>query len=73
MCLGGVLWSGVSRMVCAGTKADATAIGFDEGPVTPESYKHLEQAGIDVRKNVLQKEAAAVLQQYGKTGMIYNR
>lgn len=27
MCLGGTFWSGVSRMVCAATKADAEAIG----------------------------------------------
>lgn len=30
MCLGATLWSGVSRMVCAATKEDAKAIGFDE-------------------------------------------
>ena len=31
MCLGATLWSGVSRIVCAATKADASKIGFDEG------------------------------------------
>ena len=31
MCLGGTLWSGVSKMVCSATKDDAEAIGFDEG------------------------------------------
>ena len=30
MCLGGTFWSGVSKMVCAATKADAESIGFDE-------------------------------------------
>jgi len=45
-------------MVCAATKADAEAIGFDEGPVFPESYDALERAGIKVRRNVLREEGA---------------
>mmetsp|Transcript_13506 Transcript_13506/g.20090 ORF Transcript_13506/g.20090 Transcript_13506/m.20090 type:complete len:247 (+) Transcript_13506:146-886(+) len=72
MCLGATLWSGVSRIVCAATKADAERIGFNEGPVFAESYKQLEEAGIQVTKLVLQKEAAAVLADYGKKGVIYN-
>eukprot|EP00980_Cylindrotheca_fusiformis_P009316 scaffold2044_cov206-Cylindrotheca_fusiformis.AAC.8 len=71
MCLGGTLWSGVSKMVCAATKKDAEAIGFNEGPVFPESYKALEEAGVKVVRNVLQKEGAAVLQKYGREGVIY--
>jgi len=73
MCLGGTLWSGVSRLVCSATKADAGAIGFDEGPVYDQSYEHLETAGIKVVRGVLQKEGAAVLKNYGETGVIYNR
>jgi tRNA(Arg) A34 adenosine deaminase TadA len=73
MCLGGTLWSGVSRLVCSATKQDALAIGFDEGPVTDESYEHLEQAGIKVVKGVLQKEGAEVLRNYAENGLIYNR
>jgi tRNA(Arg) A34 adenosine deaminase TadA len=72
MCLGGTLWSGVSKMVCAATKKDAESIGFNEGPVFPESYKALEEAGVKVVRNVLQKEGAAVLQKYGREGLIYN-
>eukprot|EP00563_Minutocellus_polymorphus_P019086 CAMPEP_0197719932 /NCGR_PEP_ID=MMETSP1434-20131217/3477_1 /TAXON_ID=265543 /ORGANISM="Minutocellus polymorphus, Strain CCMP3303" /LENGTH=237 /DNA_ID=CAMNT_0043304721 /DNA_START=37 /DNA_END=750 /DNA_ORIENTATION=- len=72
MCLGATLWSGVTRLVCGATKADASAIGFDEGPVFEESYKHLEEAGIEVTRRILQKEAAAVLENYGKIGVIYN-
>ena len=72
MCLGATLWSGVTRLVCGATKADASAIGFDEGPVFEESYKHLEEAGIEVKRRVLQKEAAAVLENYGRVGVIYN-
>ena len=74
MCLGASLWSGVSRVVCGATKDDACAIGFDEGPVFEESYQHLMNAGIDVRRCVMRKEAADVLQLYHKSGSdIYNR
>jgi len=72
MCLGATLWSGVSRIVCAATKADAESIGFNEGPVFEASYQHLKDAGIEVTKSVLQKEAAKVLQEYGSKGLIYN-
>lgn len=73
MCLGGTLWSGVSKLICAATKEDAGAIGFDEGPVFDHSYEHLEKAGIQVVRGILQSEGAAVLKKYGEKGMIYNR
>ncbi|KAL7532975.1 hypothetical protein ACHAXR_004975 [Thalassiosira sp. AJA248-18] len=73
MCLGATLWSGVSRMVCGATKADAQAIGFDEGPVFEQSYEHLERCGVVVTRNVLREEAAKVLRRYGNSGLIYNR
>mmetsp|Transcript_28539 Transcript_28539/g.63469 ORF Transcript_28539/g.63469 Transcript_28539/m.63469 type:complete len:238 (-) Transcript_28539:118-831(-) len=72
MCLGATLWSGVSRLVCAATKADALEIGFDEGPVYEKSYDHLKQAGIEVTRRVLEKEAGDVLREYGRVGVIYN-
>lgn len=73
MCLGGTLWSGVSTLACSATKQDASDIGFDEGPVNAESYKHLEDAGIRVVKKLLHKQGAKVLQRYGEVGVIYNR
>lgn len=74
MCLGATLWSGVSRIVCGASKSDAEAIGFDEGPVFPESYEHLKKAGIGVKKLVLQPEAAQVLNNYVNGGaLIYNK
>ena len=72
MCLGGVLWSGVSELVCSAAKADAEKIGFNEGPVFPESYRQLEEVGIKVKKEVKRTEGAAVLEKYGVTGVIYN-
>jgi hypothetical protein len=47
--------------------------GFDEGPVFPESYLHLEKSGIEVTKGILNHEANEVLQAYAKKGLIYNR
>lgn len=72
MCLGSALWSGVSKIACAATKDDAEAIGFNEGPVFPESYEALESAGCRVVRNVLREEGAAVLNRYGNVGVIYN-
>lgn len=73
MCLGGTLWSGVKRLVCAATADDARAIGFDEGPVYDSSYDYLKNAGVEVVRGVLRDQAKAVLDNYLKTGgAIYN-
>ncbi|MAD77318.1 MAG: tRNA-specific adenosine deaminase [Rheinheimera sp.] len=73
MCLGGTLWSGVKRLVCAATADDARAIGFDEGPVEASSYQYLTDAGIEVVRLVQRDEANAVLQLYANGGgEIYN-
>jgi len=71
MCLGGTLWSGVTELICSGAKADAEKIGFNEGPVFPESYQQLEAVGIKVKREVLRSKGAAVLEEYGRTGVIY--
>mmetsp|Transcript_15494 Transcript_15494/g.20176 ORF Transcript_15494/g.20176 Transcript_15494/m.20176 type:complete len:223 (+) Transcript_15494:47-715(+) len=71
MCLGGTFWALPAEMLCAATKSDAEAIGFDEGPVFPESYKALEAAGCKVKKEILQAEGAKVLNDYAKVGAIY--
>lgn len=73
MCLGGTLWSGVKRLVCAATADDARAIGFDEGPVYDSSYDYLKNAGVEVVKLIQRDAANAVLQQYFTGGgTIYN-
>jgi tRNA(Arg) A34 adenosine deaminase TadA len=74
MCLGATLWSGVGRLVYAASRADATALAFDEGPVFPESYAYLEQRGIRIDREIGRAEAAAVLRLYrDRGGLIYNR
>ena len=73
MCLGATLWSGVEKLVCGAMRTDARSLGFDEGPVFPESFRYLEQKGIEVVRGVLRKEAAAVLGAYrDRGGVIYN-
>jgi tRNA(Arg) A34 adenosine deaminase TadA len=72
MCLGGTLWSGMHEIWCSATKDDAEAIGFNEGPVFPESYEQLELAGCKVTRYLRREKGAKVLQKYGETGIIYN-
>jgi tRNA(Arg) A34 adenosine deaminase TadA len=73
MCLGATLWSGVRRLVCGASRSDATALSFDEGPVFPESWSYLERCGIQVAREVMRAEAAAVLELYRESGgAIYN-
>jgi tRNA(Arg) A34 adenosine deaminase TadA len=72
MCLGAVLWSGVRRVVCGATRDDAERVSFDEGPVFPESYRYLEARGITIERGVLREEARVVLDEYARSGEIYN-
>ncbi|NNG15465.1 MAG: nucleoside deaminase [Gemmatimonadales bacterium] len=73
MCLGAVLWSGVRRVLCGASRDDATRLGFDEGPVFPESYRYLEDRGITILRGVVRVEARTVLELYRERGgSIYN-
>ena len=72
MCLGATLWSGVRTLVCGATRADAEALGFDEGPVTDESYAYLEARGITVRRGVHRDAARSVFEDYrARGGRVY--
>lgn len=68
MCLGATLWSGVARLVTGATKADAEAIGYDEGPVVPESYLYLERKGVEVIRGIRGDEARALFALYQAAG-----
>jgi tRNA(Arg) A34 adenosine deaminase TadA len=73
MCLGGILWSGVRRVVMGALREDATTLRFEEGPVFPESYEYLERCGIEIVRGVLREDAKAVLDWYRhRGGPIYN-
>ncbi|HSQ32137.1 MAG TPA: nucleoside deaminase [Gemmatimonadaceae bacterium] len=74
MCLGATLWTGVKRVVCGAAREDVEALGFDEGPVFPASYRYLEDRGVTFVRHVLRAEARGVLQLYQEmSGPIYNR
>jgi len=54
-------------------RADAKALGFDEGPVFAESFRYIEERGIGILRGVLREEAAAVLRTYQDMGgVIYD-
>lgn len=73
MCLGAIHWSGVRRLVCGATRDDAMASDFDEGPVFPESYRYMEERGIEIERGVLREEARQVLEEYrARGGPVYN-
>jgi tRNA(Arg) A34 adenosine deaminase TadA len=73
MCLGATLWSGVRRVVTAAAREDAARLGFEEGPVFPESYAYLEARGVRFTRDVLRAEARAVLEAYREQGgPVYN-
>jgi tRNA(Arg) A34 adenosine deaminase TadA len=73
MCLGAILWSGVQKVVSGAAREDATRLGFEEGPVFAESYRYLEDRGIEFVRCVLREEARSVLELYRQSGgLIYN-
>lgn len=73
MCLGAVHWSGVSRVLAGATREDAAEIGFDEGPVFPESIAYLERNGVEFVQGVAREAAREVLRRYvSLAGRVYN-
>jgi tRNA(Arg) A34 adenosine deaminase TadA len=74
MCLGAVLWSGITNLAYAATAADVTGIlGFDEGPLPAAWPAELKKRGIALQAEFLRAEAVAVLELYKKNrGTIYN-
>lgn len=73
MCLGAIPWSGVRRVLCGATKADAEQAGFDEGARDPNWAAALAQRGIELETGIERETARAVLLQYRDRGArIYN-
>jgi len=74
MCVGGIFWSGIKRIVYAATSEDVEQIiGFDEGPIHPNWTEELKARNICVEKNFLRDQAIEVLTLYSKNkGVIYN-
>jgi tRNA(Arg) A34 adenosine deaminase TadA len=73
MCMGGILWSGIGRLVCGATDRDAQAIGFDEGIKASDWVEQFRRRGMDVKQGVCREEAVSVLNAYQRQGgLIYN-
>ncbi|HEX6887282.1 MAG TPA: nucleoside deaminase [Candidatus Nanopelagicales bacterium] len=74
MCLGAVIWSGVTDVAFSTTSEDVVAVvGFDEGPTPTRYCQELEQRGIHVLPQLLRDEGLAVLRAYvAGGGVVYN-
>ena len=73
MCMGGICWSGLTRIVFGATRDDATAVGFDEGPPIAGLPEYLSECGIAIKGRFLQADCKSVLVQYRSlNGVIYN-
>jgi tRNA(Arg) A34 adenosine deaminase TadA len=74
MCLGAILWSGVTNLIYGAAAVDVAAIlGFDEGPLPADWPRELQKRGIKVEGGRLRGEALAVLELYKrKRGTVYN-
>ena len=67
MCYGAVVWSGVTRLVVAGSGPELEELtGFDEGPVREDWAEQLQRRGIEVVSDVLREEALDVYRGYGE-------
>lgn len=72
MCCGATPWSGVERMLYGATKADAEAVGFDEGDKGAEWTESLARRGIAVIGPLLREEARRAFDLYREmSGLIY--
>jgi len=73
MCLGAIPWSGVRRVVCGATEADAAEVGFHEG-IKPQPWTEaLTGRGISVQTQVNQAAAVTAFTRYREMGgKIYN-
>lgn len=73
MCLGAIPWSGVRRVRCGATKADAEQAGFDEGARPLDWVEALARRGIELQRGIERDAARAVLLDYRDRGArIYN-
>ena len=72
MCLGAIIWSGITKLICGSQGQDAEKIGCDEGPKPKNWPQELEKRGIEVKRNVRRVEAKKVLELYkNNNGIIY--
>ncbi len=69
-CLGVLMWTGITSLVCGACAEDAEAVGFNEGPRSLNWVQELAQRGISVTREMMRPQSIMVLQSYA--GEIYN-
>jgi tRNA(Arg) A34 adenosine deaminase TadA len=74
MCYGATMWSGVRRLVVAGSGSELEALtGFDEGPMREDWAEQFEARGITVVQDIGRDEALRVFREYGEADvLVYN-
>ena len=74
MCYGATIWSGVRRLVIAGSGPECEQLtGFDEGPIHPDWAAELVRRGVRVMDGVLREEACEMFRAFAKSGRpVYN-
>lgn len=66
-CYGAALWSGIKRLVIAGSGPELERLtGFDEGPMRDDWAEQFRRRGIEVVSDVLREEALRVFADYGR-------
>jgi len=74
MCYGATIWSGVRRLVIAGSGPECEELtGFDEGPMRDDWREQLELRGITVTTDMLREGALRTFAEYGgSASTVYN-
>lgn len=68
-CYGATIWAGVDRLLIGARSEDVEALTeFDEGPLPADWTGELARRGIEVVRDVLRKDACAVLERYAQAG-----
>jgi tRNA(Arg) A34 adenosine deaminase TadA len=73
MCYGASVWAGIDRILIGARREDVESLTeFDEGPMPRNWIQGLRRRGISVTRDVLRKEARAVLAEYeARIGQTY--
>lgn len=74
MCMGAVIWSGVTELVIAGDGRELEDItGFDEGPVPADWRDELHRRGIHTITDICRDEAVTLFKDFASSGsLVYN-
>jgi tRNA(Arg) A34 adenosine deaminase TadA len=74
MCMGAVIWSGVTELVIAGAGPELEDLtGFDEGPVPADWRAELDRRGIHTVTDICREEAVTLFRDFASSrSLVYN-